>query len=246
MLTEADLDDLFEDDLRYREEMNKQHTAWVNAQMEEPPDPRIAIYYGSDPAAFVAQCCERPGDPRRLTFAKAIIQLCCGSSYRGNIDELKPYSFGAWISVRWENVLANTALWPYAPIDDPRCQLLRSCFAPPWLCGEATCDHHAATADDGCADCHGTGIIRTPPPFDMRWRMLAVLDLAREVRGGDKTAPGIIGAIGGRYKPRYDRFPYLAMALEDAGCDCREIIEHCMSGGPWVRGDWLVGLVLGG
>jgi hypothetical protein len=39
--------------------------------------------------------------------------------------------------------------------------------------------------------------------------------------------------------------PILADALEDAGCDNEEIIAHCRSDGPHVRGCWVVDLILG-
>jgi hypothetical protein len=41
------------------------------------------------------------------------------------------------------------------------------------------------------------------------------------------------------------RLPILADALLDAGCDNEELIGHCRSAGPHVRGCWAVDLVLG-
>ncbi len=43
----------------------------------------------------------------------------------------------------------------------------------------------------------------------------------------------------------FDRLPILADALEDAGCDDADLLAHCRSGGPHVRGCWAVDLVLG-
>jgi hypothetical protein len=43
----------------------------------------------------------------------------------------------------------------------------------------------------------------------------------------------------------FDRLPILADALEDAGCDSEELIRHCRSAGPHVRGCWAVDLLLG-
>lgn len=37
----------------------------------------------------------------------------------------------------------------------------------------------------------------------------------------------------------------LADALEDAGCDNADILDHCRSDGPHVRGCWVVDLLLG-
>jgi hypothetical protein len=43
----------------------------------------------------------------------------------------------------------------------------------------------------------------------------------------------------------FDRMPILADALEDAGCDNADILAHCRSEGPHVRGCWVVDLLLG-
>jgi hypothetical protein len=39
--------------------------------------------------------------------------------------------------------------------------------------------------------------------------------------------------------------PILADALQDAGCDDADVLNHCRGGGVHVRGCWLVDLVLG-
>ncbi len=43
----------------------------------------------------------------------------------------------------------------------------------------------------------------------------------------------------------FDRLPDLAAALEEAGCDGQEILNHCRAPGPHTRGCWVVDLVLG-
>ena len=43
----------------------------------------------------------------------------------------------------------------------------------------------------------------------------------------------------------FDRLPVLADALEAAGCDNQEILNHCRGPGPHVRGCWALDLVLG-
>jgi hypothetical protein len=42
----------------------------------------------------------------------------------------------------------------------------------------------------------------------------------------------------------FDRLPILADALEEAGCDNADILEHCRSGGEHVRGCWVLDLIL--
>jgi hypothetical protein len=43
----------------------------------------------------------------------------------------------------------------------------------------------------------------------------------------------------------FDRLPTLADALERAGCTDTDILSHCRSEGPHVRGCWVVDLLLG-
>jgi hypothetical protein len=43
----------------------------------------------------------------------------------------------------------------------------------------------------------------------------------------------------------YDRLPYLADALEEAGCTCEELLRHCRSATGHTRGCWAVDLLLG-
>jgi hypothetical protein len=43
----------------------------------------------------------------------------------------------------------------------------------------------------------------------------------------------------------FDRLPLLADALTDAGCDDEQVLAHCLSGAPHVRGCWVVDLALG-
>jgi hypothetical protein len=43
----------------------------------------------------------------------------------------------------------------------------------------------------------------------------------------------------------FDRLPILADALEEAGCDHADILNHCRGPGPHVKGCWVVDLVLG-
>jgi len=50
----------------------------------------------------------------------------------------------------------------------------------------------------------------------------------------------------GIYEERaFDRLPILHDALLDAGCDDEELLAHCRSAGPHVRGCWAVDLILG-
>jgi hypothetical protein len=64
--------------------------------------------------------------------------------------------------------------------------------------------------------------------FAPAWRTTDVMLLARGIY--DEKA--------------FDRMPILADALQDAGCDNDDILNHCRNGSVHVRGCWVVDLVL--
>jgi hypothetical protein len=68
-----------------------------------------------------------------------------------------------------------------------------------------------------------------PVTFSPAWRTDTALSLARQM-----------------YDSReFSAMPILADALQDAGCDSEDILNHCRGDGPHVRGCWVVDLVLG-
>jgi hypothetical protein len=68
-----------------------------------------------------------------------------------------------------------------------------------------------------------------PAPFNKRWRTDTAITLARTM-----------------YDSRdFGAMPILADALQDAGCDSVEILNHCRGDSAHVRGCWAVDLVLG-
>ena len=52
-------------------------------------------------------------------------------------------------------------------------------------------------------------------------------------------------AAGIYHDRAFDRMPILADALQDAGCDNDDILSHCRSDAPHVRGCWVVDLLTG-
>jgi hypothetical protein len=57
--------------------------------------------------------------------------------------------------------------------------------------------------------------------------------------------PDVVGLARAIYEDRaFDRLPILADALQDAGCADEDVLGHCRSGGPHVRGCWVVDLLL--
>jgi hypothetical protein len=67
-----------------------------------------------------------------------------------------------------------------------------------------------------------------PPRLDPAWRTRLAVDLARGIC--DDRAP--------------DRLPILADALEEAGCDDAQLLDHCRGDAPHVCGCWVVDWVL--
>jgi hypothetical protein len=56
----------------------------------------------------------------------------------------------------------------------------------------------------------------------------------------------VLALAQGIYEERaFDRLPILADALQDAGCDNEDILNHCRDIGPHARGCCVVDLVLG-
>ena len=68
-----------------------------------------------------------------------------------------------------------------------------------------------------------------PVVTDSLWLTAPVVTLARKMYDGRDFTP----------------MPILADALEEAGCDNLEVLSHCRSTGPHVRGCWVVDLILG-
>jgi hypothetical protein len=68
-----------------------------------------------------------------------------------------------------------------------------------------------------------------PATLDPVWRTSTVTALARQM-----------------YESRdFSAMPILADALQDAGCENEDMLDHCRGPGPHVRGCWVVDLVLG-
>jgi hypothetical protein len=68
-----------------------------------------------------------------------------------------------------------------------------------------------------------------PFAVDPAWLTPTVTALAREMYESRDFSPT----------------PILADALQDAGCEDADVLDHCRSDGPHVRGCWVVDLVLG-
>ena len=80
---------------------------------------------------------------------------------------------------------------------------------------------------------------RSPPPLSpavLNWNDRTVPRIAQSVYDDRRMPEGTLNT---------SRLAILADALLDAGCDDDELIRHCRSEGPHVRGCWAVDLILG-
>jgi hypothetical protein len=68
-----------------------------------------------------------------------------------------------------------------------------------------------------------------PLTFSPTWRTDTAVALARQMYEGRD----------------FSAMPILADAIQDAGCDNPDVLGHCRSNGPHVRGCWVVDLLLG-
>jgi hypothetical protein len=68
-----------------------------------------------------------------------------------------------------------------------------------------------------------------PAAFDEEWRTSTVVSVAKGIYDSRDFSP----------------MPLLADALQDAGCENEDILNHCREDGPHVRGCWVVDLILG-
>lgn len=125
------------------------------------------------------------------------------------------------------------------------------CEVKPWIpMGEGSSGGIAAVA----AEAWSTQDI----PFHVAWEMAkqAHCNLLRCIFGPlpfrpvtlhpSWLTPNILTLAQAIYDDRaFDRLHSLADALEEAGCKNEDILSHCRSPGPHVRGCWVVDLVLG-
>jgi hypothetical protein len=68
-----------------------------------------------------------------------------------------------------------------------------------------------------------------PDTIDSSWLTSDVIALAEGIRAAEA----------------FDRMPILADAIQDAGCDNEDVLNHCRGEGVHVRGCWVIDLVLG-
>jgi hypothetical protein len=99
------------------------------------------------------------------------------------------------------------------------------------------------------------GVASNPTLGTEAGELLAQAGLVRDIFGNplcpitldlSLLTPTVVNIAQTIYNDRaFDRMPEVADALEEAGCANAEILNHCRSEGPHVRGCWVVDLILG-
>jgi hypothetical protein len=137
-----------------------------------------------------------------------------------------------------------------------------TCHEPPIILNQRFYRReYIAHAPFWCAEAAYQHAVYQDPPNAVRWHQAraneerAQADLLRCIVGKSfrpiacdpswrtSIAVGLAEAI---YADRaFDRLPILADALEEAGCTHPDVLSHCRSDSPHVRGCWVVDLVLG-
>ena len=146
----------------------------------------------------------------------------CGGApdvVRGGEDELRRFGFGDLVPVDPTPAPLRLQEWQ---------AVTRLAFVPLWRRGPF--DNWVA------ANLHDADLVRDifrhplqSYVFHPAWRTDTVAGLAERMYEARNFAP----------------MPILADALDDAGCDQPDMLAHCRSGDPHVRGCWVVDLILG-
>ncbi len=114
--------------------------------------------------------------------------------------------------------------------------LMAAINAVEWVLGGDTCQLDPTNPWQRAEACEQAQLLREflgnpfrPVAFSTSWRTDTAVTLARQM-----------------YDSRdFSAMPILADALQDAGCDSADVLDHCRGPGPHVRGCWVVDLVLG-
>ena len=195
------------------------------------PDPRIAIWNGSDPAAMI-ELLGKDADEERLRKWAEHCESVAGKRARIFTrpipDVLTYWTVTAFTSVDSED---DEQLHGIAQVE--AADWLRCVFPPPWLrrtCRQ--CNGHGGpmfeypTSGNDCRHCQGQGTL-PGPEIDKRCLDSTVMDMLRTARGGqDEISNDPRTGYCRKIPPDYSILPILADKLEDNGCDCRELLDH--------------------
>ncbi|MDY3562412.1 hypothetical protein R5W23_003878 [Gemmata sp. JC673] len=178
---------------------------------------------------FASACCRRVWPLIVSDAARRVVELTelCADGLATELDLQAAASFAEanTFSLDTSTARANTAAESLATVDN---------YSGPCML-VAQCAEFAAESEEGERIAQA-GLLRDifgnpfrPAAIDPAWLTSTVVALAE-----------------GIYQDRaFERLPILADALQDAGCENADILDHCRGPGPHVRGCWVVDLVLG-
>ncbi len=139
-----------------------------------------------------------------------------------------------WLDVYWydQRDLNNTDRFPRSKAEMAALYTAAATAQPDALTAAYGSSHHAQVEHGLQCDllwCIFGPFLYRPVNFAAEWRTETTFALARKM-----------------YARRdFSSMPILADALQAAGCDDKELVDHCREPGPHVRGCWVVDLVLG-
>ncbi len=187
---------------------------------------------------FACACCKSVAPLLQCNECFRVVEV--GESYADDtvsesVAEARKHARSEWIEYDGYGYLADAASLVRSTVDHHPHQIT-------WLCPAEMDWQAAADGDQGEASIfkalsqHQPHLLRCvfgnpfrPVTIPMSWLTSDVLSLAH-----------------GIYAERaFDRTPILADALQDAGCDNADILDHCRDpNGVHVRGCWVVDLLL--
>jgi hypothetical protein len=187
---------------------------------------------------FVCACCARLwkflDDPRSREAVRAAEQWADGMIGRAELKEKLQAAEAAEQQAR--HYYAARAAKQAAMVRKD--WVVNTAWAAAQAKGEGEASAHAK-AQEELFQCH---LIRDifgnpfrPVTFKPTWLTPAILGLAQDLYQNRKIPDGTFDTA---------HLSILADALEDAGCDNLDILEHCRSEGPHVRGCWVVDRLL--
>jgi hypothetical protein len=193
---------------------------------------------------FAVTCCRRiwyiMSDARSRSAVEAAERYADGLTDLAQLGASRNLAYEAYDMVAYSNLPPAKALLSLAAcaafavtLHDPR-------LAPGWVSAMVL----------NVVSSHQ---VSSPGPVEAEWA--AHCDLLRDIFGNpfrplsldpSWLTSSVVALAEGIYAERaFDRLPILADALQDAGCDNPEVLDHCREPGPHVRGCFVVDLLTG-
>jgi len=175
---------------------------------------------------FIAACIRRIWSSIPTEYKLVIEQIELDTDGGSVVDEMRANAWSVAEGVTWQ----HSRLLFSISYDD----ISSICYISSKIASEARTNTKEASRDSEdrvqavlLRDIFGNPF--RPVAFVAAWRTDTALSLARHM-----------------YESRdFSAMPILADALQDAGCDHDDMLNHCRGEGPHVRGCWVVDLVLG-